>query len=193
MKQDRRWLEEWKANRDTYASASPRKRRAMERRALWFAAHTIHTPWRESYYRLATGIDPALPVATKFFASRVNLRPDDWPAFNPKSDAKSQFARALLGRDDAACFDVHMLTYYPKVRERVKRSGQWHGATQWQWAVWLHKLYPGIYPHARATVLREHCLILRWVRRGGRLPVNKQESLALVSEAGDNHRRGRYV
>lgn len=193
MKHDTRWLCEWKANRATYATATPRKRRAMEKRALWFAAHTIHTPWRESYYRLATGAEPALPVAHTFYARRRGLRPDQWLSVCArKGDAKTQFARALLGHDDAACFDVHMLTYFPKIRDKVLCNGQWRGATQWQWAVWLHRIYPGLYPHAKVSVLREHCAILRWVRGGGRIPVNKQETLWAVSKEGDEHRAGHY-
>lgn len=152
------------ANGAAYATASLRTKRAMERRALLFASLTIHTPWPTSIKLWRAHRRNPLPVTAVFFSRRRLLPPDSWLRVSKKgSQAKTQFARSLLGYTDAACFDVHMLRAFPTVA-KVGFDG-----TRWQWSIWLLKIYPAAHPSwNHAEVLRQHATILRWVRFGGR-------------------------
>jgi len=169
---DLSWLEELKRVRSTYRHTTPAKRRTMQLRALRFAALTIHTPWAETYRRWIGDMEPALPCADVFFQRRRRLPPHKWPTVNRQAQVKSHFARALLGFDDAACFDTWMVRYFDELKRK-----QWHGSTYWQWGFWLLKIYPAVYPWTRGTIIPQHCEVLRWIRTGKKAK-RQQQALA---------------
>lgn len=164
------WLAEWRTTQKVYRRAPVRVKRIMERRALQFAALTIHTPWIETYRRWQEGLPPALPCAEGFYAKRRRLRPWEWCDVNPHAQVKSHFARALLGYDDAACFDTWMVRYFSHLPRK-----QWRGSTVWQWAYWLLKIYPAVYPYMKGQVIPQHCNVLRWIRTGRKVQEQVQQ------------------
>lgn len=168
------WRDEWHSNWQVYQQADERHKRRMEDRALRFAALTIHNTWSNSYRQWREGRHPALPAAKAFYKARRRLRPNNWTQVNARNDAKSQFARALLGFPDAACLDVWMLREYPHLKDGYQQEP---GSTLWQWTVWLEDIYPRQYPWTRGTIGREHAEVLRWVRTGRRPVLGAQQWL----------------
>jgi len=160
MQTDKTWLEEWRRTGAAYRRGDARTRLRMRRRALYFASLTIHTPWRESYRRWQEGLRPALPAAITFWHRRKGLHAGQWVPLNRRYDAKSQFARALLGFDNAACFDTWINRTFGLMKKK-----QWHGSTQWQWAHWF-RIYGQVYRDQQGTIIPQHCNVLRWIRTG---------------------------
>ena len=172
-------------NGEAYRQAAGEGQCAMEQRALLYAALTIRQRWPMSYRRWIRGDAPSLPSAQTFLLSRRTKRPCDW-GFTEKA----QFARAMLGHENSACWDVHMQRAFPHVYKDAELRRK--AGTRWQWRAWLLFLYPARHPGERCTVMRQCREVLEWVRTG-RMPPPKARAMRpgplLDTDRGPDGRR----